>query len=165
MSFVILPSLFLTREGIVSIALRYGSAERVWNWIDNVLPKRDGSAFPMGAASNVGSNFDEGIDIHQVMAALRTVPVSAAGPEVFARQVGPRRWESVTVPMLGDLDEHGVCRCGCGYKHAPSIVYASDIAKMVAALAENTIPPVNGQYVPVTVDGNPEPLADNSIAP
>lgn len=105
-------------EGNLSIARRYAGDDRVWDYCfrcdwnpDAVSGERLPGDFEVINARWLGP---EALRLVFYYLGLMPVP-NQTFVRTSERPDGSIWSEAIPVPFLSDLDENGVCRCGCGY--------------------------------------------------
>lgn len=105
-----------SREGILLLAARYSSFERVDAFLARVAQDPRGMAgerLPGNFEVVVPVEHPRGPTLRSVLWMLRLG--SFRDGEIFLR-VGTDGLSVIGVPVPSDLDDRGECRCGCGYR-------------------------------------------------
>lgn len=114
----------------IAVAARHGDAERLTDAVlrlwDARREARDAIAAEARAAEGnaiyPGTNFGEGCDLGHLFQEMGLSPRGDLLGMEFVTVPDPAHrdgWLVISAPLPSDLDDAGVCRCGCGYVAPP----------------------------------------------
>lgn len=112
---VLFPVAPFSRRGLTMMTSRFGSLARL---LDYVKRKPLGEMAPVPVVVGNGPMRRETFGAAEVIGAVCRLPWQ---PEEYWARPRPREpgwFDKAPVPTASDLDESGVCRCGCGYEAA-----------------------------------------------